>query len=181
MGCENDGLLRFQYQVESRRNQSGRNPSIPTVGVGEACSIMTGAPIPEGADAIVIIEESSYQDGFVTINGPARPDSFGEGEESKRSGGTEFRHPSYTSRNLSGCDNGVWSPMLQPGRKLLWWRVTRRSPGKPLDAGSIYESNTFAIVAGREDGRHSQRYDLIRDNIDSLRDALDEAESPATP
>ena len=53
-------------------SQAG-SEEVPLVGVGEACSIMTGAPIPDGADAIVMIEDSTTHDGSVTINGPARP------------------------------------------------------------------------------------------------------------
>ena len=52
-------------------SQAGSS-TIPSVGKGEACSIMTGAPIPRGADAIVIIEDSTTEDERVTINGPAR-------------------------------------------------------------------------------------------------------------
>ena len=34
----------------------GKTP--PPIGSGEACKIMTGAPIPPGADAIVMVEDS---------------------------------------------------------------------------------------------------------------------------
>ena len=46
---------------------AGRAPD-RAVGVGEAVRIMTGAPIPEGADAIVMVEDTEVDDdGFVTI------------------------------------------------------------------------------------------------------------------
>ena len=53
-------------------SQAGSS-AIPSVGKGEACGIMTGAPLPEGADAIVMIEDSASEGKHVTINGPARP------------------------------------------------------------------------------------------------------------
>ena len=44
----------------------------PRIISGEACRIMTGAPLPEGADAIVMVEETEVDGDKVTINGPAR-------------------------------------------------------------------------------------------------------------
>jgi len=44
------------------------------VGVAEAVRIMTGAPIPDGADAIVMVEDTEVDDGgFVTIGRTASP------------------------------------------------------------------------------------------------------------
>jgi molybdenum cofactor synthesis domain-containing protein len=46
---------------------AGRAPD-RAVGVGEAIRIMTGAPIPEGADAVVMVEDTEVDDdGFVAI------------------------------------------------------------------------------------------------------------------
>jgi len=46
---------------------AGRAPD-RAVGVGEAIRIMTGAPMPEGADAIVMVEDTEVDDdGFVAI------------------------------------------------------------------------------------------------------------------
>jgi molybdopterin molybdotransferase len=51
---------------------AGRAPD-RAVGVGEAVRIMTGAPIPEGADAVVMVEDTEVDDGFVVIGKTARP------------------------------------------------------------------------------------------------------------
>ncbi|NPU97317.1 MAG: molybdopterin molybdotransferase MoeA [Candidatus Omnitrophica bacterium] len=40
---------------------------------GEAAKIMTGAPIPPGADAVVMVEETKEDDGQVSIFSSARP------------------------------------------------------------------------------------------------------------
>jgi molybdopterin molybdotransferase len=51
---------------------AGRAPD-RVVGVGEAVRIMTGAPIPEGADAIVMVEDTTVDDdGCVVIGRAAR-------------------------------------------------------------------------------------------------------------
>ena len=45
---------------------AGESPSVP-VGPGEAVKIMTGAPMPEGADTIVKVEDTEPADRSVTI------------------------------------------------------------------------------------------------------------------
>ena len=63
---------------------AGKAPTVP-VGPGEAIRIMTGAPIPDGADAIVMVEDTSAEDGdggFVVIRKEARP-----GDHIRRAGG----------------------------------------------------------------------------------------------
>ncbi|MDQ1507875.1 MAG: molybdopterin molybdotransferase, partial [Actinomycetota bacterium] len=55
---------------------AGKAPTVP-VGPGEAIRIMTGAPVPDGADAIVMVEDTSVADSgdgeFVAIGRAARP------------------------------------------------------------------------------------------------------------
>jgi len=59
---------------------AGRAPTIP-VGPGEAIRIMTGAPMPDGADAIVMVERTRG-DGENVIVEVAQP-----GEHVRRAGG----------------------------------------------------------------------------------------------
>lgn len=50
---------------------AGSAPSMP-VGPGQAVRIMTGAPVPEGADAIAIVERTEAEDDTVLVFGEAR-------------------------------------------------------------------------------------------------------------
>lgn len=54
---------------------AGSVPDRP-VGHGEAMRIMTGAPMPEGADAVVMVEETEPDGGDVLISGRALPGQF---------------------------------------------------------------------------------------------------------
>jgi len=47
-------------------------PWAPALGPGAAYRIMTGAAMPEGADAVVPVEEADAAGGWVTLCGPAR-------------------------------------------------------------------------------------------------------------
>ena len=51
---------------------AGRAPTIP-VGPGEALRIMTGAPFPDGADAVAIVETTRSEGDTVWVAAPARP------------------------------------------------------------------------------------------------------------
>src|SRR5436305_21630 len=46
------------------------------VGRGQAVEIMTGAPVPAGADAIVMVEHTRREDGRVAIDRSAEPRQF---------------------------------------------------------------------------------------------------------
>jgi molybdopterin molybdotransferase len=64
------GGLRIVGEVRAGEDFSG------TLHAGEAIEIMTGAPIPAGADAVVMIEHTTREDGFVRIDRPAEPHQF---------------------------------------------------------------------------------------------------------
>ena len=46
------------------------------LGSGEAVRIFTGSPVPEGADCIVIQEDTQRDGDWVTVNEPAKPGRF---------------------------------------------------------------------------------------------------------
>jgi molybdenum cofactor synthesis domain-containing protein len=46
---------------------AGKDPAGLHVGAGEAIRIMTGAPIPDGADAVVMVERTSVEDDGATV------------------------------------------------------------------------------------------------------------------
>jgi len=160
-------------------SQAG-STEVPLVGEGEACSIMTGAPIPEGADAIVMVEDSTNHDDSVTINGPARPgfirkrgENLVEGKRPLKSG--NFLTPSAISLAATMGHARV-SVVRQPSIAVIGVGDELTPPGEPLSENSIYESNTFGISSlVKKMGGVPRRSELIRDSIDDLREALDGA------
>lgn len=60
------GRLRIVEQVPA-----GTMPRLP-VGAGEAAAVMTGAPIPRGADAAIMVEDTVEDAGFVRWPAPGR-------------------------------------------------------------------------------------------------------------
>ena len=64
------GELQIVGEVRAGERYQG------VVGSGEAVEIMTGAPIPEGADAVVMIEHTRRIEGRVSIDRSAEPHQF---------------------------------------------------------------------------------------------------------
>ena len=64
------GRLRVVGEVRAGQ------PPIAGVGPGEAIEIMTGAGVPQGADAIVMVEHTSRDGDFVSTERSAKPGDF---------------------------------------------------------------------------------------------------------
>jgi len=85
------GELRIVGEVRAGERYQG------VVERGQAVEIMTGAPVPDGADAVVMIEHTSRQDGRVRIDGAAEPHQF---------------------INPRGCEAAADEIVLRPGKRL---------------------------------------------------------------
>ena len=130
---------------------AGHPPPRP-LGAGEAARIFTGGILPEGADSIVIQENSRAGDtpGIHLTDGRFRPGQH------VRAGGLDFSTGDIglsPGRCLTARDIGLAAAMNWP-----WLTVVRRpriavlstgdelvNPGEQLAAGKIMASNGFAI------------------------------------
>jgi len=160
-------------------SQAG-SEEIPAVNVGEACRIMTGAPIPQGADAIVMVEDSTIVGDKVTIDGPAKPSFIRrKGENLTRDtvalrAGTVLTPASVSLAATMGHAN--IRVVRKPNIAVIGVGDELTPPGEPLSESSIYESNTFGLSSLVEKmGGTPRRLDLIKDSMDRLRETLDEA------
>ncbi len=146
-----------------------------TVGPGEAVRIFTGGPVPDGADAIVIQEDTESQDNRVTIRAAAPEGNY------IRPAGLDFSAGVVglrAGRRLTARDVGLAAAMNAP------WLAVRRKPrvallatgdeivrpGDPLGPHQIVSSNTLALAAlVTEAGATPIDLGIARDNEDSLR------------
>ncbi len=123
-----------------------------TVGAGQTVRIFTGAPLPDGADAIVIQEDTEAEGDRVKVLEPARPGDY------VRPAGLDFKAGDLgipEGRVLSARDIGLAAAMNVP-----WLSVRRRPriallatgdeivrPGEPIGPSQIVSSNALALAA----------------------------------
>ena len=160
-------------------SQAGSS-ALPSVGKGEACGIMTGAPLPEGADAIVLIEDSASEGTHVTINGPARPDYIRRRGENLREGTVALEAGSLLTPAAvslaATMGHGEVDVVSIPRIAVIGVGDELTPPGEPLTDGAIYESNTYGLASMvTMMGGAPKRYEIIQDSIESLREALNDA------
>ncbi|MFT5463915.1 MAG: molybdopterin molybdotransferase, partial [Planctomycetota bacterium] len=125
---------------------------LPRVAEGQACRIMTGAPIPPGADAVLMAEDSSEQDGRVQISAAVSPAKhIGCRGEDIRTGGVVLQR----GRRLRPQDVGLLasighSPTTLFARPRVVILVTGNEllpPGEKPRSGFIVDSNTPMLSA----------------------------------
>ena len=154
----------------------------PQIGSGEACRIMTGAPVPKGADAIVMVEDSEEVGDSVRILGPARPGYIRKRAENLRVGqealekGTHLGPAEISLAATMG--HGEIEAVVRPKVAVISTGDELVPPGVELSDGQIHESNSFGVAVLIERmGGQAVRYDAVHDTIDELRETLDSAAS----
>jgi molybdopterin molybdotransferase len=167
---------------------AGSQPTI-TLAAGEAARIMTGAPIPAGADAVVPVEDTDFDHRDA---GTAAPDDV-QIFKAVRSG---------TNRRLRGMDLQAGQVVLERGRILkpqdLGLLATLGLPGvlvyrkprvalfssgdellpadAPLEEGKIRDSNSYTLAAlVEETGAEVLRLGVARDRREAVQELLDRA------
>ena len=152
--------------------------AVGAVGPGEAVRIFTGGPMPDGADAIVIQENTETGGGaMITVLKGAATGAF------VRPRGLDFRDGDVllkAGRVISARDVGLLAAMNVP-----WLSVRRRPrvailatgneivlPGDPIAPGQIVSSNGMAIGAMvKACGGEAIDLGIAGDNVAALRDA----------
>lgn len=153
-----------------------------TVSAGEAVEIATGAPIPEGANAVVMVEYSSEEDGTVSIY---RPVTVGENIMKAGSDILKGERVLRAGRKLGTREIGVLASIGKKDVPILKLQVGIIStgdelvrPGEKLTSGKIYDANSYTLYAGiHECGAFPLLYGIVEDKEAAMKKALETAVS----
>jgi molybdopterin molybdotransferase len=181
------------YAVRSADAEAGRSfrvvdeapagrPASRSVGEGEAIKIFTGGVIPEGADAVVMVENTTGWGEEFELKKAASP-----GQNVRRSGedvregdiilkeGTEVGPPEIALAATQGY--GRLPVNRRPKVVILSTGTELVEPGaRDLEPGEIYDSNSFALIAqAQEIGTETRRISAASDDANVIRDAVREA------
>jgi molybdenum cofactor synthesis domain-containing protein len=151
-----------------------------TVGPGECIEIATGAPMPAGADAVVIVEETDGEaSGAVLVFSAVSPRQnvgpqgadIRQGQQVIQEGTTLTPGRIGAAAALGLSEVAVYArprvAILSTGNEIV-------EPGERLEPGQIYDINRFtlaAVVAAH--GGEPVAYRTAHDTMEALSDALD--------
>ena len=150
------------------------------VGKGEAVRIMTGAPIPNGADSILQIELTSVNGDEVTLQQPSMKHFIRKKGENLQESEIALNAGTYLSPSRVGLCATMGHSSIPVVKKLKVAIISTgdelKQPGEELARGEIYESNSFGI-SGLVNwlGHEPIRMQCVGDTIDDLRDTLNQA------
>ena len=158
---------------------TGQVPAAAVSG-GECTEIATGAPMPEGADAVVMVEETEKDaSGEIRIFTPVYPrQNVGRRGADIQTGQTVLR----TGDVLNASRVGVLAALglthatvfARPRVAILSTGNEITDPGRPLEPGQIYDINKYTLSAiVREHGGNPELHRTAADTIEDLSDAID--------
>lgn len=192
-GCDNSAMDGWAVRAEETQGANRDRPALlrtvdtvyaghkpsRAMGAGEAARIFTGAPIPEGADAVVR-QEAAHDNGdgtvaiFITV--PPGHDIRRAGEE-VRAGAPLFAPGQRVDAHVLGvlASQGEATVQVRTAPKVAVLATGDEliPPGAPAQPHQVYESNlTLMAALAREAGAEVISMGRARDNDAELREAL---------
>lgn len=155
--------------------------SSETIGPGQCCKIMTGAPVPAGADAVVMVEHAQASGSAVCIRRPVQPQENIRKQAAEFSAGDILLQPGV---RIGPMERGViLSQGIREVKAISPARVSIRVTGDELvdafdapRAGQIRDVNSHTLSDRLlETGRTVVSAHWVCDTGDSLRDQFQEA------
>jgi molybdopterin molybdotransferase len=149
-----------------------------SVGRGQAVRIMTGAPLPKGADAVVMVEDTERSGGRVKVRRTVRPaDNTGQAGEDLKKGEIVLERgavigPAETGL-LAAAGLARVPVVRRPKLAVIATGDEIVEPGERKAAGQIRNSNGPALLAmALRAGAEAKYLGIARDSSSSLRAKL---------
>lgn len=124
---------------------------LPRVEPGTAVRIMTGAPIPPGADAVVPVEEATEADGAVRVPEVVATEAHVRAAGHDTRIGDEICLPAELTPAkigvLASLGIGRVTVRRRPTVAILSTGNELVGPGEPLGPGQIHDANSVALAA----------------------------------
>jgi len=192
---DNSAMDGYAVRAEDIRGASDDNPArltvledvpagtVPTKTIvpGTASRIMTGAPLPEGADAVLMVEHSKKLDGEMLASASIEPGANirRAGEDIKK-GSLLFN----AGRRLSAADVGIVASagiarplvMRRPVVGVISTGDEVVEPSAPAGRGKVRNSNSYTLIAlCREAGAEPKYLGIVADSRPALEAAFSSA------
>ena len=157
---------------------TGRLPTL-RISLGECTEIATGAPIPDGANAVVMVEQTHRQGSEVEIFSEVKPwQHVGQQGGDILTDQTVLRAGELLTPSRIGSIAALGIAEVdvydQPRVAVLCTGDEIVSPGQPLAPGQIYDINRFTLSAViAEHGGVALTFPIAGDSLETLSMAVD--------
>lgn len=149
-----------------------------TLKAGTAHRIMTGAPLPAGATAVIPVEATDGATDTVSIRASAKPGQHIRRAAEDVASGTTVLHAGQVITPAAlglAAALGLGELSVVPRQRVLVMSTGSElvAPGTPLQPGQIYESNAVMLAAAiRDAGAQVVASPMTGDDVDTFRDTL---------
>lgn len=157
-------------------NQAGGPGAGEAVTPGTAVRIMTGAPMPQGADAVVKVEETQERGGLVRVFGATAPyrNYRVAGENIKRGDVVLYRGDRLGSADLgilASLNRDTVRVYRQPRVAVISTGDELAGLGEEMEFGRIRDVNAYALCSEVERyGGRPAYLGIARDTLDDVRE-----------
>ncbi len=149
---------------------------------GHACRIFTGAPLPLGADTVVMQEKASIKDGYLTVNDHELVKGLhvrDAGSDAKK-GNVAVSAGTYLSAAAIGYLAGTGCTEVRifaaPSVSVILTGNELVKPGENLGFGQVYESNSYQLESVlKQCGINTIECFWVKDDPSEVEKALDSA------
>ncbi|SDH24685.1 molybdopterin molybdotransferase [Pedobacter terrae] len=153
-----------------------------TIQNGETSRIFTGAPLPEGADTVVMQEKITRIDEKITLQDPNLKPGLNvrdKGSEIK-AGAVAMEKGDFLSPAAIGFLAGIGINEVRvypvPKISIIVTGKELQQPGKVLEFGQVYESNSYSLSAAlKQEGIEQIAVYEADDDLEILKKALQTA------
>lgn len=148
---------------------------------GECIQIATGAKLPEGSNAVVIVEDTEKENGRIEVFRPVYPKAnVSERGEDIRKGDTVLKRGEVLNPSRIGILSALGVSevyvyekpkigVIPTGREIL-------SLNEKLEEGKIYDINSYTLMSIiRENGGIAVKYDIVEDTYENIKSAVENA------
>ncbi len=148
---------------------------------GECIQIATGSPIPNGADAVVMVEYTEANGGTISIKRPVYPGAnIAKAGEDIKKGETVLKQGDILTPAKVGALAALGLTLIEvyskPKVAIFSTGTEIISPGKPLSPGEIYDINSYTLQSMVEsNGCIPVKKGIINDDKESIINALEES------
>ncbi len=152
---------------------------LPTkeINIGECSKIMTGAPIPDGADKVLKIELTNESDGFMIPVGDNELKNICYLGEDIKKGDTVLSRGLKLNASSIGLIASMGLDKIQVYKRPVIGLITTGAeivePGVPLMDGQIYNSNAYSLYMQLiETGAVVNYIGIVGDNIENTKKVI---------